>query len=119
MHYKRLKIISNAQNNANAIIQKPIRSVNEVKQTLQEVQQLNNQLTSAIDQLQSLANNSGLKAAKNKLESKINENILTDGMTTQSIQSFNNAKMQLELKYKLLMASLMMVMLAIRIFQLR
>ncbi|WP_458127428.1 hyperosmolarity resistance protein Ebh [Staphylococcus epidermidis] len=84
--------IQRSKNNANAIIQKPIRSVNEVKQTLQEVQQLNNQLTSAIDQLQSLANNSGLKAAKNKLESKINENILTDGMTTQSIQSFNNAK---------------------------
>lgn len=84
--------IHNAQATARTIINKPIRTIEEVNNSLQELQQLNQQLTSAIEQLQPLADNSGLIASRNKLEEKVNANISTDGMTAQSIESYNNAK---------------------------
>ena len=47
--------------------------------------QLNQQLTEAISQLQPLSNNDALKAARLELENKINQTVQTDGMTQQSV----------------------------------
>ncbi|MBF9619479.1 FIVAR domain-containing protein, partial [Streptococcus pseudopneumoniae] len=84
--------ITSAKDNANAVIQKPIRTVQEVNNALQQVNQLNQQLTEAINQLQPLSNNDSLKAARLNLENKINQTIQTDGMTQQSIEAYQNAK---------------------------
>lgn len=84
--------ITSAKDNANAVIQKPIRTVQEVNNALQQVNQLNQQLTEAINQLQPLSNNDALKAAKLNLENKINQTVQTDGMTQQSIEAYQNAK---------------------------
>lgn len=84
--------ITSAKDNANAVIQKPIRTVQEVNNALQQVNQLNQQLTEAINQLQPLSNNDALKAARLNLENKINQTVQTDGMTQQSIEAYQNAK---------------------------
>ena len=67
--------ITQTENRANAIINKPIRSVEEVNNALQQVNQLNQQLTEAISQLQPLSNNDALKAARLELENKINQTV--------------------------------------------
>ena len=54
--------------------------------------QLNQQLTEAISQLQPLSNNDALKAARLELENKINQTVQTDGMTQQSVDAYQNAK---------------------------
>ena len=74
------------------MIQKPIRTVQEVNNALQQVNQLNQQLTEAINQLQPLSNNDALKAARLNLENKINQTVQTDGMTQQSVDAYQNAK---------------------------
>ncbi len=74
------------------MIQKPIRTVQEVNNALQQVNQLNQQLTEAISQLQPLSNNDALKAARLELENKINQTVQTDGMTQQSVDAYQNAK---------------------------
>ncbi len=84
--------ITSAKDNANAVIQKPIRTVQEVNNALQQVNQLNQQLTEAISQLQTLSNNDALKAARLELENKINQTVQTDGMTQQSVDAYQNAK---------------------------
>ncbi len=84
--------ITSAKDNANAVIQKPIRTVQEVNNALQQVNQLNQQLTEAINQLQPLSNNDALKAARLNLENKINQTVQTDGMTQQSVDAYQNAK---------------------------
>ncbi len=84
--------ITSAKDNANAVIQKPIRTVQEVNNALHQVNQLNQQLTEAISQLQPLSNNDALKAARLELENKINQTVQTDGMTQQSIDAYQNAK---------------------------
>lgn len=84
--------ITSAKDNANAVIQKPIRTVQEVNNALQQVNQLNQQLTEAINQLQPLSNNDALKAARLNLENKINQTVQTDGMTQQSVDVYQNAK---------------------------
>lgn len=86
--------ITNAKNNANAVIQKPIRTVSEVNSALQEVNQVNQQLTETINKLQPLANNESLKTARTQLEDKINETIQTEGMTQQSVNAYEHAKQE-------------------------
>ena len=50
---------------------KPIRTVQEVNNALQQVNQLNQQLTEAINQLQPLSNNDALKSCKIKFKIKL------------------------------------------------
>lgn len=84
--------INDAKRTASTIINKPIRTVAEVNNSLQQVQRLIQQLTEAINQLEPIADNSNLIVSRNKLETKVNEIIATDGMTIQSIENYNNAK---------------------------
>ncbi|EAE5939059.1 hypothetical protein E3Y72_15100, partial [Listeria monocytogenes] len=86
--------ITQTENRANAIINKPIRSVEEVNNALHEVNQLNQRLTDTINLLQPLANKESLKEARNRLESKINETVQTEGMTQQSVENYNQAKIK-------------------------
>ncbi len=58
--------LTSAKNSANAIIQKPIRTVQEVQSALTNVNRVNERLTQAINQLVPLADNSALKTAKTK-----------------------------------------------------
>ena len=53
---------------------------------------MNERITQAINQLQPLANNSELKTAKAKLDDEINQTVSTDGMTTESINAYQQAK---------------------------
>ncbi|HCG2317641.1 TPA: hyperosmolarity resistance protein Ebh [Staphylococcus aureus] len=84
--------LTSAKNSANAIIQKPIRSVQEVQTALTNVNRVNERLTQAINQLVPLADNSALRTAKTKLDEEINKSVTTDGMTQSSIQAYENAK---------------------------
>lgn len=84
--------LTSAKNSANAIIQKPIRSVQEVQTALTNVNRVNDRLTLAINQLVPLADNSALRTAKTKLDEEINKSVTTDGMTQSSIQAYENAK---------------------------
>lgn len=84
--------LTSAKNSANAIIQKPIRTVQEVQSALTNVNRVNERLTQAINQLVPLADNSALKTAKTKLDEEINKSVTTDGMTQSSIQVYENAK---------------------------
>lgn len=84
--------LTSARNNANAVINKPIRTVQEVQDALTAVNRVNEQITQAIDQLQPLADNSELKAAKAKLDEEINKSVSTDGMTQESINAYQTAK---------------------------
>ncbi|MFI3204756.1 hyperosmolarity resistance protein Ebh, partial [Staphylococcus aureus] len=84
--------LTSAKNSANAIIQKPIRTVQEVQSALTNVNRVNERLTQAINQLVPLADNSALKTAKTKLDEEINKSVTTDGMTQSSIQAYENAK---------------------------
>ncbi|WP_415918637.1 hyperosmolarity resistance protein Ebh [Staphylococcus warneri] len=84
--------LTSARNNANAIINKPIRTVQEVQNALRNVNQVNDRITQAIAQLQPLADNSELKTAKAKLEAEINKTVSTDGMTQATINAYQNAK---------------------------
>ncbi|CAA3786243.1 cell wall associated fibronectin-binding protein [Staphylococcus aureus] len=84
--------LTSAKNSANAIIQKPIRTVQEVQSALTNVNRVNERLTQAINQLVPLADNSALKPAKTKLDEEINKSVTTDGMTQSSIQAYENAK---------------------------
>ncbi|WP_424842390.1 hyperosmolarity resistance protein Ebh [Staphylococcus pasteuri] len=84
--------LTSARNKANAIINKPIRTVQEVQDALTAVNRVNEQITQAIDQLQPLADNSELKAAKAKLDEEINKSVSTDGMTQESINAYQTAK---------------------------
>lgn len=59
--------ITQTENRANTIINKPIRSVEEVNNALHEVNQLNQRLTDTINLLQPLANKESLKEARNRL----------------------------------------------------
>lgn len=86
--------ITQTENRANTIINKPIRSVEEVNNALHEVNQLNQRLTDTINLLQPLANKESLKEARNRLESKINETVQTDGMTQQSVENYKQAKIK-------------------------
>lgn len=86
--------ITQTENRANAIINKPIRSVEEVNNALHEVNQLNQRLTDTINLLQPLANKESLKEARNRLENKINETVQTDGMTQQSVENYKQAKIK-------------------------
>ncbi|SUK93820.1 extracellular matrix binding protein [Staphylococcus aureus] len=73
--------LTSAKNSANAIIQKPIRTVQEVQSALTNVNRVNERLTQAINQLVPLADNSALRTAKTKLDEEINKSVTTDGMT--------------------------------------
>ncbi|EGS81877.1 putative CRISPR-associated protein Csc2 [Staphylococcus aureus subsp. aureus 21235] len=84
--------LTSAKNSANAIIQKPIRSVQEVQTALTNVNRVNDKITQAINQLVPLADNSALRTAKTKLDEEINKSVTTDGMTQSSIQAYENAK---------------------------
>lgn len=84
--------LTSAKNSANAIIQKPIRTVQEVQSALTNVNRVNERLTQAINQLVPLADNSTLRTAKTKLDEEINKSVTTDGMTQSSIQAYENAK---------------------------
>lgn len=84
--------LTSAKNSANAIIQKPIRTVQEVQTALTNVNRVNERLTQAINQLVPLADNSSLRTAKTKLDEEINKSVTTDGMTQSSIQAYENAK---------------------------
>ena len=84
--------LTSARDNANAIINKPIRTVQEVQDALRNVNQVNDRITQAIAQLQPLADNSELKTAKAKLEAEINKTVSTDGMTQATINAYQNAK---------------------------
>ncbi|HBC4641423.1 TPA: hyperosmolarity resistance protein Ebh [Staphylococcus aureus] len=84
--------LTSAKNSANAIIQKPIRTVQEVQSALTNVNRVNERLTQAINQLVPLADNSALRTAKTKLDEEINKSVTTDGMTQSSIQAYENAK---------------------------
>lgn len=84
--------LTSAKNSANAIIQKPIRTVQEVQSALTNVNRVNERLTQAINQLVPLADNSALRTAKTKLDEEINKSVITDGMTQSSIQAYQNAK---------------------------
>lgn len=53
--------LTSAKNSANAIIQKPIRTVQEVQSALTNVNRVNERLTQAINQLVPLADNSAFK----------------------------------------------------------
>ena len=82
--------LTSAKNSANAIIQKPIRTVQEVQSALTNVNR--ERLTQAINQLVPLADNSALRTAKTKLDEEINKSVTTDGMTQSSIQAYESAK---------------------------
>ncbi|MBR8892655.1 hyperosmolarity resistance protein Ebh, partial [Staphylococcus aureus] len=84
--------LTSAKNSANAIIQKPIRTVQEVQSALTNVNRVNERLTQAINQLVPLADNSALRTAKTKLDEEINKSVTTDGMTQSSIQAYESAK---------------------------
>lgn len=84
--------LTSAKNSANAIIQKPIRTVQEVQSALTNVNRVNDKITQAINQLVPLADNSALRTAKTKLDEEINKSVTTDGMTQSSIQAYENAK---------------------------
>ncbi len=84
--------LTTTRNKANAIISKPIRTVQEVQDALTAVNRINEQITQAINQLQPLADNSELKAAKAKLDEEINKSVSTDGMTQESINAYQTAK---------------------------
>ena len=84
--------LTQARQNADAIINKPIRTVQEVQDALRQVNQVNERITQAINQLQPLADNSELKTAKAKLDDEINQTVSTDGMTTESINAYQQAK---------------------------
>ncbi|WP_435056198.1 hyperosmolarity resistance protein Ebh [Staphylococcus pasteuri] len=84
--------LTSARNNANAVINKPIRTVQEVQDAMTAVNRVNEQITQAIDQLQPLADNSELKATKAKLDEEINKSVSTDGMTQESINAYQTAK---------------------------
>ncbi len=84
--------LTSAKNSANAIIQKPIRTVQEVQSALTNVNRVNERLTQAINQLVPSADNSALRTAKTKLDEEINKSVTTDGMTQSSIQAYENAK---------------------------
>ncbi len=84
--------LTSAKNSANAIIQKPIRTVQEVQSALTNVNRVNERLTQGINQLVPLADNSALRTAKTKLDEEINKSVTTDGMTQSSIQAYENAK---------------------------
>lgn len=84
--------LTSAKNSANAIIQKPIRTVQEVQSALTNVNRVNERLMQAINQLVPLADNSALRTAKTKLDEEINKSVTTDGMTQSSIQAYENAK---------------------------
>ncbi|WP_423156901.1 hyperosmolarity resistance protein Ebh [Staphylococcus warneri] len=84
--------LTQARQKADAIINKPIRTVQEVQDALRQVDQVNERITQAINQLQPLANNSELKTAKAKLDDEINQTVSTDGMTTESINAYQQAK---------------------------
>lgn len=84
--------LTSAKNSANAIIQKPIRTVQEVQSALTNVNRVNERLTQAINQLVPLADNSALRTAKTKLDEEINKSVKTDGMTQSSIQAYESAK---------------------------
>ncbi len=84
--------LTSAKNSANAIIQKPIRTVQEVQSALTNVNRVNERLTQAINQLVPLADNSALRTAKTKLDEEINKSVTTDGMTQSSIQAYEDAK---------------------------
>lgn len=84
--------LTSAKNNANAIIQKPIRTVQEVQTALTNVNRVNERLTQAINQLVPLADNSALRTAKTKIDEEINKSVTTDGMTQSSIQAYESAK---------------------------
>ena len=86
--------ITQTENRANTIINKPIRSVEEVNNALHEVNQLNQRLTDTINLLQPLANKESLKEVRHRLESKINETVQTDGMTQQSVENYKQAKIK-------------------------
>lgn len=68
--------------------------MNEVDNALQEVNRVERELSQAINQLQPLANNEALKAARTQLENKINQAVQTDGMTQQSVNAYNHAKQE-------------------------
>ena len=55
---------------------------------------MNQRLTDTINLLQPLANKESLKEARNRLESKINETVQTDGMTQQSVENYKQAKIK-------------------------
>ncbi len=84
--------LTQARQKADAIINKPIRTVQEVQDALRQVDQVNERITQAINQLQPLANNSELKTAKAKLDDEINQTVSTDGMTTESINAYQQVK---------------------------
>ncbi len=84
--------LTSAKNSANAIIQKPIRTIQEVQSALTNVNRVNERLTQAINQLVPLADNSALRTAKTKLDEEINKSVTTDGMTQSSIQAYESAK---------------------------
>ncbi len=84
--------LTSAKNNANTVIHKPIRSVQEVQSALTNVNRVNDKITQAINQLVPLADNSALRTAKTKLDEEINKSVTTDGMTQSSIQAYENAK---------------------------
>ena len=54
---------------------------------------MNQRLTDTINLLQPLANKS-LKESRNRLESKINETVQTEGMTQQSVENYNQTKIK-------------------------
>ena len=54
---------------------------------------MNQRLTDTINLLQPLANKES-KEARNRLESKINETVQTDGMTQQSVENYKQAKIK-------------------------
>ncbi len=89
------------KNSANAIIQKPIRTVQEVQSALTNVNRVNERLTQAINQLVPLADNSALRTAKTKLDEEINKSVTTDGMTQSSIQAYENAKRAVKQKQQM------------------
>lgn len=84
--------LTSVKNNANTVIHKPIRSVQEVQSALTNVNRVNDKITQAINQLVPLADNSALRTAKTKLDEEINKSVTTDGMTQSSIQAYENAK---------------------------
>ena len=55
---------------------------------------MNQRLTDTINLLQPLANKESLKESRNRLESKINETVQTEGMTQQSVENYNQTKIK-------------------------
>lgn len=83
---------------------------------MHEVNQLNQRLTDTINLLQPLANKESLKEARNRLESKINETVQTDGMTQQSVENYKQAKIKAQMNLVLHKLLLIMVMHLIKKF---